>query len=98
MSNKLFCNGIGGKFMKTKTNKGIVIAAVSAVTLASVATIAGICTKALKKSLIKELNDSDFENFNGYGKCSSTCCGKDDSYDDVLRHRKNRYYQKVGMY
>ena len=92
--------------MKTKTNKGIVIAAVSAVTLASVATIAGICTKALKKSLIKELNDSDFENFNGYGKCSSTCCGKcsstccgkDDSYDDVLRHRKNRYYQKVGMY
>lgn len=84
--------------MKTNNNKCVVIAAVSAVTLASIATIAGFCTRALKKGLIKELNDSGFENFNGYGKCSSTCCVKDDSYDDVLRHRKNRYYQKVGMY
>ncbi len=81
-------------------NKCIAIAALSTLAVASVATITGLCTRALKKNLIKELNDSEFENYNGYGRCSSSSCGcsKDDSYDQVLRHRKNRYYQKVGMY
>lgn len=82
-----------------KNNKGAAIAAVSALGVASIVTIAGFVSKTLKRNLIKDLNDSDFGNYNGYGKCgSSSCCSKDDSYDEVLRHRKGRYYQKVKMY
>ena len=66
-----------------KINKGTAIAAISAIGIASVVTIAGVVSKTLKRNLIKDLNDSDF---------------KDDSYDEVLRHRKGRYYQKMGMY
>ncbi len=38
-----------------------------------------------------------FKDFNSYGKCCSSNHNiKDDSYDEVLRHRKGRYYQKWG--
>lgn len=78
-----------------KNNKGIIIAAVSAIGVVSVAAIAGIISKNLRKNLIKNLNDSDFEDLNCYRKY---CNYKDDSYNDVLRHRKSRYYQRFGMY
>lgn len=78
-------------------DKSAVIAATSAIGIASVATIAGIIAKRLKKNLIKDLNDSEFGNFNGYGKCCSPNCCSNDSYDEVLKYRKNRFYKKVGM-
>ena len=69
--------------------------AISAIGIASVVTIAGVVSKTLKRNLIKDLNDSDFKDFNSYGKCCSSNHNiKDDSYDEVLRHRKGRYYQK----
>ena len=82
-----------------KINKGTAIAAISAIGIASVVPIAGVVSKTLKRNLIKDLNDSDFKDFNSYGKCCSSNHNiKDDSYDEVLRHRKGRYYQKMGMY
>ena len=80
-----------------KKNNSFVIAAISAVGVATVATAAGILSKMLKKNLINDLNESEFNNYNKYGCCSTNCCGHDDSYDEVLRHRKNRYYQR-GRY
>lgn len=82
-----------------KMNKGTAIAAISAIGIASVVTIAGVVSKTLKRNLIRDLNDSDFKNFNSYGECScSNHNVKDDSYDEVLRYRKGRYYQKMGIY
>lgn len=78
-----------------KNNKGVIIAAVSAIGVASIATVTGIISRNLRKNLIKNLNDSHFEDLNGYGVYNNY---KDDSYDDVLRHRKSRYYQRVKMY
>lgn len=84
--------------MKLNDNdKSTVIAALSAIGIASVATVAGIIAKRLKKNLIKDLNDSEFGNFNGYGKCCSQSNCSNDSYDEVLKHRKNRFYKKMRM-
>lgn len=84
--------------MKLNNNKSVIIAAVSAIGIASIATVAGIISKTLKKNLIKDLNDSEFGNFNGYGKCCSQSCCSNDFYDEALKHRKNRYYQKMRMH
>ncbi|OAT87233.1 hypothetical protein [Candidatus Arthromitus sp. SFB-turkey] len=84
--------------MKLNDNdKSAVIAAASAIGIASVATIAGIISRRLKKNLVKDLNDSEFGNFNGYGKCCSHSHCSNDSYDEVLKHRKNRFYKKMRM-
>ncbi len=78
-----------------KNDKGIILAAVSAVGVASIVALTGVISKNLKRNLIRDLNDSDFEDLNVYGSYANY---KDDSYDDVLRHRKGRYYQKMKMY
>lgn len=77
-----------------KKNNGFVIAAISAVGVASLATAASLVGKMLKKNLLSELSDSEFSNLNKYGCCTTNYCGQDDSYDEVLRHRKNRCYQR----
>lgn len=82
--------------MKVDKNKNLAIAVVSALTVASVAAITGIISRNLKRNLIRDLNDSEFENF-GEGRCSHNCYGND-SFDDVLRYRKNRCYQRSKMY
>ena len=76
-----------------KSNKGAFIAVISTLGIVSAAAVAGFVFNGLKKNLIKNLNDSDFGQFKGYSFYSPN----DDSYDEVLRHRKERYYQKLGM-
>ena len=77
-----------------KKNNHVLIAAISAVGVASVATAASVVSKILKKNLLNDLNESEFGNTSKYGCCTTNCCGQDDSYDEVLRHRKNRCYQR----
>lgn len=78
-----------------ENNKNIVISIALAATAVSIATIAGVVSRNLKRNLIRDLNDSEFENFNGNSNCCSHNCCTNDSYDDVLRYRKNRYYQRT---
>lgn len=75
--------------MRENNHKSIAITVALAAAAVSVATIAGIVSRNLRKNLIKDLNDAEFENFGGHGNCCTN-----DSYDDVLRYRKNRYYQR----
>lgn len=80
--------------MRENNNKNLAITVALAAAAVSIATIAGVVSRNLKRNLIKDLNDSEFENFNGHGNCCSHNCCTNDSYDDVLRYRKNRYYQR----
>lgn len=77
-------------------NKGVAISVLSVVAVASVAALTGIISRNLKRNLIKDLNDSEFGNFNG-GNCCHNYYGGN-SFDDVLRYRKNRCYQKSKMF
>ena len=82
--------------MNKNNNKAAFMVALAAIGAASATIVAGVVAKTLKKNLINNLND-EFENFNGYGKCTAYCC-PNDSYDEVLRHRKGRYYKKMVAY
>lgn len=78
-------------------NKCAVITIASVAGIASIGAFAGIISRALKRNLINDLNNTGFGKFGGYGNCSQNCCSGD-SYDEVLRHRKNRYYQRARAY
>ncbi len=80
-----------------RNSKCTIITIASVASIASVGALAGVISKILKKSLINNLNNKGFNKFNGREKCSQNSCSGN-SYDEVLRHRKNRYHQRVRAY